>query len=437
MKKIIFALACAVLPAVLFADDYTATTILSNPVGVFDNLNVSGAATLNNVEIGARAKDPSSPVKQTQSLTVYGNTDLLSSASSGSKIQIGANLYLKGGVQYTFSNVYLYDGSLLYLSSGTSGSLLANQIYAKEINTFNTFTEGSGSTSESTISISSGTPFKVGALKFYDGSNVRTLQSPRGYGSKVTWVTVSGGNTGNTYGPWTFSSSAVSDTCTGNDNTTEFTCPTGLTSSTTCTDARYAVVPAYSSFSNNYYSSVGGVYFSQVRGRSECTYVSSSDSCAMSSYGYTEIGGGTAPANACPFTSSDIASAINGDDIGILCYKLCGDKACTGADTTCKVSDDSINYLESGTTSSGVKQPGVTAALCTRTIWPANSGLECKNAWTEKSVRVLHCGPGSGQEYTAGIYYQYRTVTCGTSGTTKTSPGTFLVADYDHSTSGS
>ena len=56
--------------------------------------------------------------------------------------------------------------------------------------------------------------------------------------------------------------------------------------------------------------------------------------CAMSSYVYTEIGGGTAFANDCPFKSSDISSAINGDDIGILCYTLCGNKACTGADTT-------------------------------------------------------------------------------------------------------
>ena len=82
MKKIILPLLCFFISAAAYGDDYTTTTILNNPVGVFDNLTVSGTSDLGAVEIGARPKDASSPIAQTQKLTVYGTTDLLPSAGT-------------------------------------------------------------------------------------------------------------------------------------------------------------------------------------------------------------------------------------------------------------------------------------------------------------------------------------------------------------------
>ena len=101
MKKIILPFLCFFISAAAYGDDYTTTTILNNPVGVFDNLTVSGASDLGTVEIGARAKNATTPLSQAQKLTVYGTTDLL--PSDGTKIDVGGSLYLLGsdGTQYS------------------------------------------------------------------------------------------------------------------------------------------------------------------------------------------------------------------------------------------------------------------------------------------------------------------------------------------------
>lgn len=427
MKKIILPLLCFLISAAAYGDDYATTTILNNPVGVFDNLTVSGASDLGTVEIGAKPKDAASPLAQTQKLTVYGTTDLL--PSGGTQIDIGGSLYLLGGdgAQYSFNNVYIYKNSLLYLSSGSAGSsLVAGQIDAQIFKTFSSFTEGATSGSESVLTIAAGTPFRAGVLKFSDGTNVKVLDSPRNHGSKGVWVTLEEGNTVDSYGPWSgllTPGSEGSDTCLGNDVIGEFTCPdTYKNAPGSCTDVRL------SSISREYYSTNGGVYFSHARARKECKYISNTDSCQLSTtYEYSDLSGGSV-SNQCPFSASDVQTVISAGDggrgMGYLCNILCSGE-CTGTSgSSCTMTDDNFYPL-----SSGSPQPGV--AACAKSGWPANSGLECKNAWQEKSVRILHCGAGSGKKYPSGNFYQRRTVTCDTGGSTTPSAGTFLTVDYD------
>lgn len=419
MRKFILPLLCLFVCATVYGDDYTTTTILNNPVGVFENLTVSGASTMSDVEIGARPKSTSLPVMQTQKLTVYGTTELL--PSDGTGIQVGGSLYLLGGRQYTFSNVYVYNNSLLYLSS----SLVTNEIYAKYINTFSSFTEGTDSSTESTLNLAAGTPFRAGTLKFWDGTNVKTMENPRECGSRGVWVSLEGGDSKDNYGHWSAliaSGSSPSDTCNG-DKVGEYTCPAAFahgvdSNPASCLDVRS------SNIATQYYSTTGGVYFTQARGRKECTYISNTDTCQMSSsYLYTAVDGGTAPTKICPFTLADITNAQSTNNLGMLCHALCGDVECTGFNS-CRV--DADNDFASSSGSGG--QPGV--ASCSRTSWPANTGLECTNSWTEKSVRVLYCGAGSGKKYPQGNFFQSRTVVCGV-GTTGSSPGTFLTVDYE------
>ncbi len=430
MKKIILPLLCFFISAAAYGDDYATTTILNNPVGVFDNLTVSGTSDLGTVEIGARPKDASSPIAQAQTLTVYGTTDLL--PTGGTQIDVGGSLYLLGGdgTQYAFNNVNIYKNSLLYLSAGSTGaSLVADQIDAQAFRTYSSFTEGASSGSESVLALSSGTPFRAGILKFSDGTNLKVLDSPRNHGSKGVWVTLEGGSTVDSYGPWSDlidSGSEGSDTCLGDDKIGEFTCPDSYKNAPgTCTDVRL------SSIVRAYYSTRGGVYFSHARARKECVYVSNTDTCQLSStFTYTDLSGSPAPSNQCPFSASDVQTLISAGDtgrgLGYLCYVLCGNGECTGTSgSSCTMTDDNFYSL-----SSGSPQPGV--AACAKSGWPAGSGLECKNAWQEKSVRVLHCGAGSGQAYRSGNYYQRRNVTCDTGGSTNPSPGTFLTVDYDH-----
>lgn len=424
MKKLILPLLCLFVYASAYGDDYSTTTILNNPVGVFENLTVSGSSIMSAAEIGARPETTAKPVKQTQNLTVYGTADLL--PSGGSKIQVGGNLYLLGGRQYSFSTVYVYSNSLLYLSSSTSGlSLSTNEIDAKYINTFSSFTEGTDSSAASTLNISAGTPFRVGTLKFWDGSNTKTLEDPRPYGSRGVWVAVEGGDSADEYGPWIYSETNPGDTCSGNDYVNEYTCPTAA-NNVSCTDVRQAYLGDYSSTIKDYYTTTGGVYFSQARGRSECTYASTTDTCTIpTTYNYVGVDGGPAPSNVCPVTATDISNAINNNNLGALCYVLCGDKECAGA-SSCVVDTDNISAASSG--SGG--QAGT--ATCARTSWAASSGLECTNAWKEKSVRVLYCGAGSGKKYAANVkFYQKRSVKCST-GTAGSSPGTFLTVDFEH-----
>ncbi len=433
MKKIILPLLCFFVSAAAYGDDYTTTTILNNPVGVFDNLTVSGTSDLGTVEIGARQKDAASPIAQTQKLTVYGTTELL--PSGGTQISVGGSLYLLGGdgTQYSFNNVYVYKNSLLYLSSGSSGaSLVADQIDAKIFRTFSSFTEGASVGSESVLTISAGTPFRAGILKFSDGTNVKVMDSPRNYGSKGLWTVVEGGYSDDSYGPWSgliAPGSEPADTCyvsgSSGDFIGEFTCPSTFKNApSSCTDVRL------SGIAREYYSTNGGVYFSHARARKDCIYISNTDTCQFSStYTYTDLSGSPAPANKCPFSSAEVQTLISAGDtgrgMGYLCYVLCGNGECTGSGgSSCTMTDDNYYPL-----SSGSPQPGV--ASCTKSGWPANSGLECVNAWQEKSVRVLHCGAGSGKKYPSGNYYQKRSVTCDTGGSANPSPGTFLTVDYD------
>ena len=442
MKKIILPLLCFFISAAAYGDDYTTTTILNNPVGVFDNLTVSGTSDLGAVEIGARPKDASSPIAQTQKLTVYGTTDLLPSA--GTQIDVGGSLYLLGGdgTQYAFNNMYIYKNSLLYLGPGSSGSsLVADQIDAQIFRTFSSFTEGASVGSESVLTIASGTPFRAGVLQFSDGTNIKVMDSPRNHGSRGVWVSVDGGDTADSYGAWgplLASGLEGSDnccvSCSEGDKIGEFTCPSTYKhgengAPASCTDVRRSMIV------RKYYSTNGGVYFSHARARKECVYTTS-NKCEWSSiYDTKDLSGSPAPSNPCPFSAAEVNTLISAGDtgrgLGYLCHELCKSPAnpsgvCTGtAVSSCTMTDDNFYPL-----SSGSPQPGV--ATCGDSSWPAGSGLECKNAWQEKSVRVLHCGAGSGKEYPSGNYYQKRTVVCGTGGSTGAAPGTFLTVDYEH-----
>lgn len=441
MKKIILPFLCFFISAAAYGDDYTTTTILNNPVGVFDNLTVSGASDLGTVEIGARAKNATTPLSQAQKLTVYGTTDLL--PSDGTKIDVGGSLYLLGsdGTQYSFNNIYIFKNSLLYLSSGTSGtSLVADQVDAKTFKTFSSFTEGSTVGSESVLTLSSGTPFRVGILKFSDGTNLKILDSPRRYGSKGVWAVLEGGDSADSYGPWSdliAPGSEPADTCyvsgsTG-DYIGEFVCPSTYkhganNAPASCTDVRLSGV------AREYYSTNGGIYFSQARGRKECIYTNAKKCEWASSYDFKDLSGSPAPSNTCPFSSAEVQSVISAGDsgrgLGYLCYILCSNGECLGSGSACTMTDDNLFPLYSGQTmSDGSKQPGVSG--CQGSGWPVGSGLECLNAWQEKSVRVLHCGAGSGKKYPSGNFYQSRTVVCGTGGSNAAAPGTFLTLDYD------
>lgn len=212
MKKFLLALVCLTASTSVFADDYSTTTILSNPVGIFDNLIVTGDSVLNAVEIGARA-DTSGPLKQVQTLTVFGTTNLLS--SGGTKIIVGGNLVLKGTdlVDYSFNNVYVYPKRSLFLG----GSIGINEVFAREIKTLNTFTESTAGT----ITIGSGNTFKAGSIAFASGDNYKILPSPRTCGSsspcgtEISWVKIDG-TEGDNYGEWgQLFQSEQGDTCDG------------------------------------------------------------------------------------------------------------------------------------------------------------------------------------------------------------------------------
>jgi hypothetical protein len=467
MKKYLLPFLCFILalsaggPA--RADDYSITSVLSLPYGIFDTLNSSGSATFTNAEIGVRewnqgatvaGTTPAYPVMQKQKIAVYGGTNF-----SGNTNIINGTLQIEGPdpldntktAVFELTNVNL--GRYAYFSAGGPVSIGTAAVRYFGISGVLEISNPSNPV------VIKATNIYAGALKYLK-RNRSVTGANYADGSLAKWTSIikkAAAADPNTYGAWEAGSG--SDTDTWGNNDIENTC--SGSSPEPRTDVRQLPADPDTAINTN---GAGGVTITRILGRRECRYMGNNTCDYDSDYDFNISTSGRIfnaipgasqpykPATSCGFTyayfqskyGDYFADGVNPKiDSASICSEsaLCNSVACTQEKSCIIDGDDSTgaNEYTSGwqalsTVAGNNKQPGVVRASkdasgCGRTGWPEHTGLECKNAWDERWFTVVTCGVGSGGPTVYKVArYQKRTVECATAGTGNLD-GTFLVLD--------
>lgn len=318
MRKLFLTLVCCFAAAVAAADEFSITTILNEPIGIFDTLNTSGNTNLNIAEIGVRnwntGVNPLPPgettyqILQRQNLAVYGDATLSGGLTTG--IWVNGSLRLEhwkasavdpsqNEIPTTLFNIpslTIYPNhyaSMGWLSASTTlaagiihalGTIaivpgggmqpwaceycptqLANHI---DVNG-NPLSYLQAGRLEFTVALTGSTvnvPFPYHVNTATTGSGTENFY----YGTTMKWDT----NPASTYlyGPWT--SGTASDTCPSSiKNPPIPTCTSVISGSCTQVDN-----VQHQSFGVNI---DGGLYISRILGRRECRYDQTTDTCQM------------------------------------------------------------------------------------------------------------------------------------------------------------
>ncbi|MDR1123242.1 MAG: hypothetical protein LBL61_01235 [Elusimicrobiota bacterium] len=495
MKKYLlpfFALISAFAAVNARADEYSLTSILSLPYGIFDTINVSGNVSFTSAEIGVRPWNDgvneaailsksggSYPVMQKQKITVHGNTLFTNAFLIKGTLQL-EGLVGSGQAVFNVGNVNL--NQYAYFSAGgqveVSGAVAAHY--------FDIFGTLDVTQSSTTTPINPTGAVHIGNLVFNTSGGVKSLlRTPNpnlslgeeySDGSATIWKSVNekNGSDENIYGPWELvngTPAEADDTC-NKDIDSECSCMSRSDEGDGLVDFR--ILPADTNISGT-----GGITITRVLGRKECRYdYDYNDGDCVFAFddveGYSALGYAFNISNSVNMTPSPPEGAFFNTTIGSQAYipascsfdygefeseygsysldgvvpepngaAICN-KVCSGncsVETSCIITknpnDDGTGKNEylSGLDTYGIEQPGVTRSPsnpathgCDITGWPAGTGLECKNAWEEKWFTVVTCGPGSGAVVSTASRYQRRTVDC--KNLDPTDPlGTFLILD--------
>ncbi|MDR0953564.1 MAG: hypothetical protein LBM71_05260 [Elusimicrobiota bacterium] len=400
----------------VYADEIQMSGVLHNTVGVFSIMDIAAGSTFGKFELGAKSYnlDATKQAHSRQYINVYGP---LSFNAVGRNMLITDSLTLGGVVTntayipaFSFDAIYIYPNKHIYAETISSATSSAN-LHAANARALGDFT----------VDVKNAFDFAVSndvyteKVAMNNASNKYVLVAPRG--DIIEWQDIFA-TQGDTYGFWSLPSNVPAhDDCDGNLNA-DYTCTNAdRQAKKKCRDAFVVDKPTMR------YSLSGGAQWSHIRGRSECVYNFSTNSCEYDSYKYKWTNGSNV--TSLIKTSNNIYTAgyqqgqiltcpsFSNSDLGALCHSLCynsssNPKGICPYNVSCVVASDNLQ-----TTSSGVSgQSGVNA--CGATGWQVGSGLECKNAWSEFSARVFTCGAGSGATIGEDApHFQYREVQCG------------------------
>ncbi|MDR0646564.1 MAG: hypothetical protein LBG46_06410 [Elusimicrobiota bacterium] len=435
MKKLF--LFCFLILSVfpLRAEEYSLTSLINYPAGIFDTLYSGGNAYFQNAEIGARdwgyelvlpAGKRVLPIMQKQTLLANGAINFgMANLIVDGTLQINNATAETSSLQtFSFGNIYVYPPKDM-TSSGKSHSSIFSAanltggatVYASEVNAFGAVDIGLPA------SFSAG-GVEADKLSFFSSAleipfPMKNPTGPGSYtdGSVIDWKQVKNAASSdpNEYGAWEQAAAAlISNEC--NDNYQNAYQCNASDGAKTCIDIRTLT---------DYYDTVtGGLYVSKILARKECEYTGSV--CSMSGYKLDIFSSDHQFVSAdnfpeCEFDITAFNEWRNDGEFGLICRqpRLCGTDGsqCDSTTASCYITLDN-DILSSGAEETArwspspvfqTNQPGIDN--CQRTVWPEGSGLECTNAWEERYALVITCGQGSGNLVNTGRR-QKRTVTC-------------------------